>query len=130
MPQIVGLDIGSRSVKTALFERGFRGLELSSFSRTEFDPADPTALPRVLAEIAGRLSGSATIVSRLPGDRVLLRFIDMPMTDAKKLESVIPFEVESLVPYELEELVTEARFPGVDRSQRQWKIRSIQWQRR
>lgn len=108
MPQVVGLDIGSRTVKAALFERGFRGLELSSFHRAEFDPADAEGLSRALAEIAGRLSGGApTVVARIPGDRVLLRFLDLPITDARKLDAVIPFEVESQVPYELDDLIID-----------------------
>ncbi|HVO30362.1 MAG TPA: type II secretion system protein GspL [bacterium] len=107
MPQVVGLDIGSRSVKAALFERGFRGLELSSFHKADFDPADPEGVGKALADIASQLTGAPTVVARLPGDRVLLRFLDMPMSDARKLDQVIPFEVESQVPYELEELVLD-----------------------
>jgi len=107
MPQVVGLDIGSRSVKAVLFERGFRGLELSSFHKADFDPADAEGLSRALREIVSHLSPSATVVTRLPGDRVLLRFLDMPITDARKLDAVIPFEVESLIPYELEDLILD-----------------------
>lgn len=107
MPQVVGLDIGSRSVKAALFERGFRGLEFSSFLHVDFDPADPESLGRALSHVAEQVSGSATVVTRLPGDRVILRFLEMPIGDPRKLDQVIPFEVESLVPYELDELVID-----------------------
>lgn len=108
MPQVIGLDVGSRSVKAAVFERGFRGLELSSFTKTDFDPGDPQGLPRALDSVGGGIAGQgATIVARLPGDRVVLRFLDLPIADARKLDQVVPFEVESQVPFELDDLVVD-----------------------
>lgn len=108
MPQVIGLDVGSRSVKVAVFERGFRGLELSNFTKTEFDPGDPQGLSRALESVAGNLGvQGATIVARLPGDRVLLRFLDLPIADARKLDQVVPFELESQVPFELDDLVVD-----------------------
>lgn len=108
MPQVVGLDIGATSVKAALFERGFRGLELTGFHKVEFDAGDPEGVGRALDEVARRLqAGNAAVVCRVPGDRVLLRILDLPMSDARKLEQVIPFEVEQLIPYELDEVVLD-----------------------
>lgn len=108
MPQVIGLDIGARTVKAAVFERGFRGLELSGFARTEFDPGDPEGLHRALEELGGRVGApGATVVARLPGDLVLLRFLQLPIADARKLEQVVPFELESQVPWELDELVVD-----------------------
>lgn len=108
MPQVIGLDVGSRSVKAAVFERGFRGLELSNFSKTEFDPGDPQGLSRALETLAEQIGApGATVVARLPGDRVLLRFLDFPISDARKLDQVVPFEVESQVPFELDDLVVD-----------------------
>ncbi len=108
MPQVIGLDIGTRAVRAAQFERGFRGLELSGFQEVAFDPSDPEGLGKALGELAGRLQpGNATIVARVPGDRLLMRLLDFPMSDAKKLEQVVPFEVEQQIPYELEEVVLD-----------------------
>jgi len=108
MPQVIGLDVGSRSVKVAVFERGFRGLELSSFSKRDFDPGDPEGLSRALDSVSGEINAQgATVCARIPGDRVLLRFLDFPMADARKLEQVVPFEVESQVPFELDDLIVD-----------------------
>lgn len=108
MPQVVGLDIGATSVKAAVFERGFRGLELTGFHRKDFEPGDPAGLPRALAGLAQELpAGSATIVSRMAGDRISFRLLQFPMADPRKLEQVIPFEVEQQVPYELEDVVLD-----------------------
>src|SRR5688572_26106444 len=108
MPQVIGLDIGSRSVRAAQFERGFRGLELSGFHEVRFDAGDPESLGKALTELSSRLQGgNATIIARMPGDRLLMRLLDFPMSDARKLEQVIPFEVEQQIPYELDELVLD-----------------------
>ncbi len=109
MPQVIGLDVGARSIKAALFERGFRGLEFRGMRRVEFDPADPEGLAVAMQRLASGIEGlgSASIAARVPGDRLLLRFVDLPLTDGRKLEQVIPFELEQLVPCELEEIVLD-----------------------
>jgi type II secretion system protein L len=107
MPQVVGLDIGAKSVKAALFERGFRGLELTGYHKLDVDGGDPESLGRVLGEMSARFSPNATVVARLPGDRVLLRMMELPIADARKLEQVIPFELEQVIPYELDDLVLD-----------------------
>lgn len=120
MPQrIIGLDIGSYSVKAVQLRRTFRGFELVGFHEKEI-PRDGETLPsdavaQTIAELfgEGRFSGDMVITS-IPGHQVSTRIIKLPFSDRKKLEQVIPFEVEGYTPFNVEEMVVSYHIVNVD----------------
>jgi type IV pilus assembly protein PilM len=120
MPQkIIGLDIGSYSIKAVQLRRTFRGFELTGFHEKkipregEIAPSD--AVAQALAELLdeGHLSGDVVITS-IPGHQVSARIIKLPFSDRKRLDQVIPFEVEGYTPFNIEEMVVSYHIVNVE----------------
>lgn len=111
MPQkIIGLDIGSHSIKAVQLRRTFRGFELVGFHEEkiprEGEAAPSDAVVQALGELFGqkRIAGDMVITS-LPGHLASARLIKLPFSDRKKMDQVIPFEVEGYTPFNIEEMV-------------------------
>lgn len=111
MPQkIIGLDIGSHSIKAVQLRRTFRGFELIGFQEKEIprqgETAPSDAVVQALAELfrGGRIAGD-TVITSIPGHQVSARIIRLPFADRKKMDKVIPFEVEGYTPFNIEEMV-------------------------
>ncbi|MBI3995649.1 MAG: pilus assembly protein PilM, partial [Nitrospirae bacterium] len=117
---ILGLDLGSSSVKAVCLRKGWMGLEWAGGYHLPVGPAGQ-ALPRssgpfhwAKEPVPGlkewiaehRLPMDRVVVS-LPAHLVSLRTLTLPFNDARKLEKVVPFEIESLLPYPLEEVVVD-----------------------
>ena len=113
MPQrILGIDVGSYSIKIAEIERSFRTFQLVGFfeqpiTATETlgkEGATTQALLKLLEEY--NLS-SDLIYTALPGQVSSIRVIDLPFTDFKKVDQTIEFEMENYLPLPIEGLVID-----------------------
>jgi len=120
MPQkIIGLDIGSHSIKAVQLRRTFRGFELIGFHEKEIpreeEIAPPDAVAQALAELfaEGRIGGD-TVITSIPGQQVSARIIRLPFADRKKMDKVIPFEVEGYTPFNIEEMVVSYHIVKVE----------------
>jgi general secretion pathway protein L len=120
MPQkIIGLDIGSHSIKAVQLRRTFRGFELIGFQEREIpregEIAPPDAVVQALAELfgEGRITAD-TVVTSIPGHQVSARMINLPFADRKKMDKVIPFEVEGHTPFNIEEMVVSYHIVRVE----------------
>ena len=125
MPQkIIGLDIGSHSIKAVQLRRTFRGFELVGFHEKkiprEGETAPSDAVAQALAELFGerRIAGDIVITS-IPGQQVSARIIKLPFSDRKKIDQVIPFEVEGYTPFNIEEMVVSYHIVKVEEEEAQ-----------
>ncbi|MCK5553953.1 MAG: pilus assembly protein PilM, partial [Deltaproteobacteria bacterium] len=125
MPQkIIGLDVGSHSIKAIQLRRTFRGFELVGFREKkiprEGETAPSDAVAQSLAELfsEGRLSGD-TVITSIPGHQVSARIIKLPFSDRKKLDQVISFEVEGYTPFNIEEMVVSYHVVNVEEGEAQ-----------
>lgn len=113
--RILGLDLGSHSVKAVELRQSLRGLEVVQLRSLALD--DPA--PALTSELQGFVQlydlPSEHVVASLPGDRVTTRRLRFPFRDRRKLAAAVPFEIEDEVPFSLEdyfldwELVGDAR---------------------
>jgi type IV pilus assembly protein PilM len=107
---ILGLDIGSYSVKVATLQASFRSLNLTSVEEYIIPHAGRARPERSAAEVLERVAvrakeKDAVVVAALPGDRVMTRFVTLPFDDPKRIESVLGFELEGLIPLTVGEMV-------------------------
>lgn len=112
--RVLGIDVGSYSVKIAEMERSLRSFELIGFyeqpvvqrEKPEEGAAAPQtlALQRLFEEY--NLSGDF-IYSALPGEMVAFRNIDLPFSNFKKIDTTIEFEMENYLPLPLEEIAVD-----------------------
>jgi general secretion pathway protein L len=111
MPQrILGIDLGSWSVKAVLIETGFRGFEVVGVREVRVRPADPaeggdTEIDRRVEALAELLSDHAfradAHVIGFPGEETTSRFIQLPFSDAKRVEQTLGGELADSLPFEI-----------------------------
>ncbi|MEO1233407.1 MAG: pilus assembly protein PilM [Myxococcota bacterium] len=114
MPQrILGLDLGSWSIKAVLIETGFRGFQVERAVELPLPTPDPNlesppsirdrqalALAELLAD--DDLRADAQIIG-FPGEEAAVRFLRLPFSDARKVEQIMEGELEDVVPFDLYE---------------------------
>lgn len=117
---IVGLDIGTWSVKAAVVESTMRGFALVDFVEHVIPrTADGSATERDVAALVGvalrRHRDHDAVSTALPGSRVLARDISLPFADDKRIRSVLAFQLEDQFPMTMGELVYDYyRLDGED----------------
>lgn len=114
---VLGLDLGSHSLKAVEFRQTLRGLEavqLRSLPRP-LEQAPPLA-DLVRRFITLHNLGTENVVSALPGGRLSSRRLSFPFSERRKLASAVPFEVEEEMPFDLEDVVIDWEITGGDRN--------------
>jgi general secretion pathway protein L len=122
MARIVGIDLGSYSVKVIHLEpKGRGGFEVLAYGEAFVPPVadgNPSTPPSAaepmlddrhsvaLAELKhkGLLEGDV-FVTGLPGGAAAVRTLRFPFNDQKKIAEALPFALESEIPLDLDEIV-------------------------
>ena len=107
---ITGIDLGSRSIKFAVIDVGFRRVRVNT-SFEEPVPAGEAPLDQRQAEAlragVARLPAQSTIHMALPGEMLALRVLDLPFSDARKVDQVVGYELEGQIMNDLSEVVMD-----------------------
>lgn len=115
MATFIGIDLGSHSVKLAVFEGTLGRYALSEYrsrpveQNGESGGLDPRldALRALLDELpAGRAREMAV---GFPSEWASIRLVELPFGDRTQVEKTLPFEVENQVPFDLDEMVLSSR---------------------
>ncbi|MBK6847640.1 MAG: pilus assembly protein PilM [Proteobacteria bacterium] len=109
--RVFGIDFGAHSVKVAELEVGFRAVHLARLQTLELPAGAGSTLARGLQVLgdAVKLSPGDLLSVGLPGDRVLMRLLDVPFTDARRVHALVGSELADDLPWELDELVFDQR---------------------
>lgn len=108
---VVGLDLGSHTVKAMTVKVGLRGSEIISFDTEPVAlDADGRSSTAAVLEAAGRLVerrqlGAETIHCAIAGEHASLRTFGLPPGAARRLEQVLKFELDEALPQDIEESV-------------------------
>lgn len=107
MARILGIDLGSHSVKVMLVESTLRTSSVRVYRQARRGAGTPAeSLKAALSEaLGGRPPGADQVVLSLPGPALATHLLSMPFIDAKRIESALPFEVESALPFDLSEVL-------------------------
>ncbi len=107
---LIGLDVGSWSIKACTVTSTLRGFALTDFVEHHIPrdvdgaPVDADRAAAVRATLEG-LTERDSIQTALSGRRVLVREVALPFSDDKRIESVLPFQLDDLLPRDLDEMV-------------------------
>lgn len=108
MARVLGLDLGSHSVKAVLLETTLRGFQVKSYS-TAVVPTEGERLPRLEAAITQLLSQNTltadSVVVSVPGVSMATHSLALPFSDQKKVEAALSGEVADQLPFDLDEAI-------------------------
>lgn len=116
MPQkILGIDIGSYSIKVAEFERSLRHFSLVGFFEQPIGISEALGPEASTTQALARLFEEYNLApdqvyTALPGQMSSIRVIDLPFGDFKKVDATIEFEMEGYLPFALDEVLIDYQF--------------------
>jgi general secretion pathway protein L len=116
LKNVLGLDLGSHSLKAVEFQQTLRGLEAVQLRM--LPRSDDDAPLGDLVERFVQLHQLATehVVSALPGDRISTRRLQFPFRERRRLAQAVPFEVEADLPFDLDQFLVDWEVVGGDRA--------------
>jgi len=116
LSNILGLDLGSHSLKAVEFRqtlRGFEAVAMRSLPRANSEAPLAELLQHFVR--MHRLSTDHAVCA-LAGDRLSTRRLKFPFRDRKRLSQVVPFEVENDTLFDLEDVLVDWEMVGGDRN--------------
>ncbi len=107
MPEkILGLDIGTDSIKAVQIRTGLRGYEVVSSNLVKISGEE--GLDKAFDELSRlQLFKDSICVTVLGSRHFFFRDITLPFKDKKKISQTIPYELESLIPRPADEVVID-----------------------
>ena len=121
MAHLIGLDLGSYSVKLTIFEGSFGRYQLQS-ALNQRVPSGAQPLVARQSEALSRLLSALhiqnpAISSALSAEHATSRFIQLPFGDPSKVEQVLPFQIAGMVPFDIDEMILSQRIVQLDEDQ-------------
>lgn len=113
MPQrIMGIDIGTYSVKVAVIERGFKSFSFVEFYERHIqynellspEESAAIALQGLIDDFNLRFD---TACLGFPSQRVTSRLLTFPFGSTKKIDQTVQFEIESFIPFSIEDILAD-----------------------
>ncbi len=105
--RILGLDVGSHSVKAVELRQTLRSLEVVQLRELPLDDPAPALAHELREWVRMHDLPSDGVITALAGDRVSSRRLEFPFKDRKKISAAVPFELESQVPFDLDDFVVD-----------------------
>ncbi len=107
LKNVLGLDLGSHSIKAVELRQTLRGLEVVQMRMLPRSGAE-VSLPELVRGFSELHElTTAHVVAAVPSDQLATRPLDFPFRERRKLAASIPFALESSVPFELDDYLTE-----------------------
>ena len=120
MARFVGIDLGHRSARAAVFDGSFGRLQLVGYHEVDVAqdldaPPDRTTVLAAAAELCGRVGSGQGVTwsAAFPSEAASLRTIRLPFADRAQVEKTLQFEVENQVPFDLDTMVLTHRIVQV-----------------
>ncbi len=114
---LVGLDIGSSSIKMVMVKPSGKGWALVNYAVQEVseeavEDIDPDLKPSVLSEGLKKLFkekkvSTKSVVTAVSGDNVITRYIKLPFMTRDELKNVISYEAEQHIPLPIDQVVID-----------------------
>ena len=117
MQRVIGLDIGSYSVKAVEIVNTFKSYEIANFYENvipQIDEVPPDAvIPSSMEQLFKENKLEADrIITAMPGQYISSRILSFNFSDVKKIETAIYAEIEDIVPFNLDEMIIDHQILG------------------
>lgn len=117
MQKIIGLDIGSYSIKAVEIVNKYKSYEISNFYENvipQIDELSPDVmLPACMEQLFQENELKADrIVTAMPGQYISSRILPFNFSDPHKIEAAVFAEIEDAVPFNLDEMIVDHQILG------------------
>lgn len=117
MQKVIGLDIGSYSIKAVEIVNSFKSYEITNFYEVVIpyrDDIEPDVLiPQTMEQLFRENNLHADrVLTAMPGQYISSRIIPLPFSDARKVDMAVLSEVEDAVPFDLEDMIVDHQILG------------------
>lgn len=105
---VCGIDLGAYSIKLAFLEAGFRATKLRGLEEIPVPAGEAPLIERQMAAVReglGLVPGEVTPYLAVPGDQLSVRLLELPFTDARKIDQVVGYELEGQIVNAIEDVV-------------------------
>jgi type IV pilus assembly protein PilM len=129
---IIGLDIGTQTIKAVQFNRKGETLRLTGLAMLEIPPeiqeeADPVTKNDQIANLIKNLIKDndfhvKDVVTSIAGDSVIVRYVKLPHMSVEELRNVISYEAEQYIPLAIDQVVLDFQILGEIEEENQKKI--------
>ncbi len=117
MQKVIGLDIGSYSIKAIEIINTFKSYEITNFYETviprldnvPLDAVVPTCMEQLFAE--NRLDADR-IITAMPGQFISSRVLSFNFSDPRKIDASIIAELEDFVPFNMDDMIIDHQVLG------------------
>jgi len=117
MQKIIGLDIGSYSIKAVEIINTFKSYEIANFYETIIpirEDVDPdVVIPSCMEQLFRENALDADrIITAMPGQYISSRILSFNFSDPRKIQAAVFSEVEDVVPFNLDEMIIDHQILG------------------
>jgi general secretion pathway protein L len=105
---VCGIDLGAYSIKLAFLEAGFRATTLRGLEEIPVPAGEAPLIERQMAAVReglARVPGEVTPYLAVAGDQLSVRVLELPFTDARKIDQVVGYELEGQIVNAIEDVV-------------------------
>jgi type IV pilus assembly protein PilM len=115
--RVIGLDIGSYSIKAVEIVNTFKSYEITNFYENvipSVDELDPdVVLPACMEQLFQENNLKADrIITAMPGQYISSRVMPFAFSDARKIEASIHAELEDAVPFNMDDMIIDHQILG------------------
>ena len=117
MQKVIGLDIGSYSIKAVEIINSFKTYQIKNFYELEMSYKDDVEKNVVLAQCLEQLFRDNNlqadrILTAMPGQYISSRIVSVGFSDPRKINMAVLAEVEDAVPFNMDDMVVDHQILG------------------
>ena len=111
--RVIGIDIGSSSVKAAELVRSKKGIEVVSFFKK--DLKDEQGMKEIAGILREKASRGVKVISSIRAGQIIFRSIVVPFRNIKKIKQIVKFETERYLTFPAEEAAVDFYLLGYEK---------------
>jgi general secretion pathway protein L len=117
MQKVIGLDIGSYSIKAVEIINSFKSYQIKNFYELEMSYSDGVEKNVILAQCLERIFTENNlhadrILTAMPGQYISSRIVPVAFSDPRKIGMAVFAEVEDAVPFNLDHMIVDHQILG------------------